>query len=115
MIYTITLLLIFIYFKIARVHKKEEKLNKLMFAQHIVFLISVLFTLAYSVINIEWYIIIPVVILFSILASFFVTAIQLGIFVDGKPKFGLQKLYKIMPVLTLIILLLSSSLLINII
>jgi hypothetical protein len=36
-----------------------------------------------------------------------VTAVQLGIFVDGKPVLGISKVYKFMPLLTLLIALIT--------
>jgi len=114
MLFSISLLFLLIYFKIARVHKKEEKLNPLMIMQHILFSLSTVATLAYGALNIEWYIILILSVLFSVIASFLVTAIQLGIFVDGKPIFGLQKLYKFLPLLSLVIILLSALLWIDI-
>ena len=37
----------------------------------------------------------------SIMASLIITAVQLGFFVDGKPIFGISKLYTLMPLLAL--------------
>lgn len=110
MIFYIALFFAFLYFKIARVHKKEELMRPIMLAQHIIVAIAVTAILYYGVIYIDWYVFIPFSFLFAIMASLIITTIQLGIFVDGKPMFGLSRLYNYLPLLSTFITLLSSSL-----
>jgi hypothetical protein len=40
----------------------------------------------------------------NIMASLMVTAVQLGIFIDGKPLLGLSQLYKAMPLLAVVVI-----------
>ncbi len=99
----IMLPLIFIYFKIARVHRKEEKLNLFWKIQHtLVFIVAVL-TFLYAINHMEWYMLVLVSLLSFIIAGILITAVQLGIFVDGKPLFGMHKVYKNTIYLTLLL------------
>lgn len=100
--------LFFLYFKIARVYKKEEKSNKWMLLQNIVVGMSALSLLLYGFVSIKWYLLLLTSFVFFIMAALVITAIQLGVFIDGKPQFGLSKVYKFLPALTLVIALLSA-------
>jgi len=100
--------LFFLYFKIARVYKKEEKSNKWMLLQNIVVSLSALSLLLYGFIFIKWYLLLLTSFVFFIMAALMITAIQLGVFIDGKPQLGLSKIYKFLPALTLVIALLSA-------
>ena len=90
----LTIQFIFLYFKIARVHNKEEKLNFLWKAQHSIVLIVALLTFIYAINHMSWYALILVSLFSLIISSMLITAIQLGIFVEGKPLFGMQIVYK---------------------
>ena len=105
MLFYPTLFLFFIYFKIARVHKKEEKMQKKVLFQHLVVFGSSLLLYAYGLSSFEWYYVAGSSLLFFIMAALLVTAVQLGIFVDGKPKFGISKVYKFLPLFTSLIFL----------
>ena len=99
----ITIQFIFLYFKIARVHRKEEKLNLFWKIQHtLVFIVAVL-TFVYAINHMEWYVLVLVSLLSFIIAGILITAVQLGIFVDGKPLFGMHKVYKNTIYLTLLL------------
>ena len=110
MTFFIGLFLAFLYFKIARVHKKEEKLQLLVGVQHALVALSTLALLAFGFMNFAWYLVVASALLFFIVAAFMITAIQIGIFIDGKPAFGLSHVYKVTPVIALGILFISSSL-----
>ncbi|HFQ62633.1 MAG TPA: hypothetical protein ENK39_10100 [Epsilonproteobacteria bacterium] len=86
--------LIFIYFKIARVHKKEEKLNLFWKMQHILVFIVALLTFAYAINHMGLYMLVLVSLFSFIIAGMLITAVQLGIFVDGKPLLGMHIVYK---------------------
>jgi len=88
------LLLAFLYFKIARVYKKEELANISMLIQNIIVLAAVIALFGYGFLHKTWYIVIIVSYIFFILASLMVSAVQLGIFIDGKPFIKLSHLYK---------------------
>jgi hypothetical protein len=110
MIFYPTLLLFFFYVKIARVHKKEEKPNTIVLLQHLLVLLSGFSLYFYGFTQLNWYSVVLSSIAFFIIAALIVTAIQLGIFIDGKPQFGISKLYKFFPALTFSIIALSAIL-----
>lgn len=103
----ITILLIFLYFKIARVHKKEEKLTLFWKIQHIVVFIVAIFTYIYAFKHMELYLLVLLSFLSFIVSAMIITAIQLGIFIDGKPLFGMKKVYDSTIYLTAILCCLS--------
>ena len=96
MIFYTSLFLAFLYFKIARVYKKEEKANTNFLIQNILLAIAIGALLAYGFTHEKWYIVILVSYLFFILSSLLVSAVQLGIFIDGKPFVKISHLYKMM-------------------
>jgi len=100
--------LFFLYFKIARVYKKEEKSSRLMLLQNIVVTLSGVSLVLYGFLFIKWYLLLITSFVFFIMAALMITAIQLGVFIDGKPQFGLSKVYKFLPVVTFVIALLSA-------
>jgi len=99
--------LIFVYFKIARVHKKEEKMNPLMMMQHLVVLAAAIMSFFYGFTHFMWYFVLLLSFIYFIVAALLITTVQLGVFIDGKPQFGISQVYKYLPLLTLIIVLLS--------
>jgi signal transduction histidine kinase len=94
MVFYFSLFLSFLYFKIARVYYKEEKTNFYMWLQHSLVAVSVLALLVYGFVNLSWYIVLIVAFLFFIFAALVVSAIQVGVFIDGKPFVKLSHLYK---------------------
>jgi hypothetical protein len=103
MLFYLTLFLIFLYFKIARVHKKEERLTNLVVAQYMVVAVSSLLLYNYGFSHYSLWIVLLVSFIFFIVAALMVTAVQVGIFVEGKPLFGVGLLFKLMPFLAAII------------
>lgn len=101
-------LLFFIYLKIARVHKKEEKLTALIILQHVLVALSAIGVYVYGFTNLSWYIVLLTSFVFYVMAALLVTVVQLGIFIDGKPQFGISAIYKYLPVVTLSIIALSA-------
>jgi len=99
MLFYFTLFLIFLYFKLARVHKKEERLNSLIIAQHLVIAVSTLLLYRYGFAHLSLWAILLFSFLFFIVAALMVTSVQVGIFVEGKPLFGVGLLFKLMPFL----------------
>ena len=93
MIY-LSILLIFIYFKIARVHYKEEELTPLWIVQHVVVLMVSVLIFVYAFEHMSWYVLAGVSFVSFIAAAMLVTAVQLGIFIDGKPLFGMKVVYQ---------------------
>ena len=110
MLFYFTLFLSFVYFKIARVHNKEEKSNAFVLLQHLLATFAIVALLSYGFLHISWYMLIGMMLLFFIMAALIITTIQLGIFIDGKPILGLSQLYKYLPLLTTTIILLSTTL-----
>jgi len=96
MLYYIMLFLAFFYFKIARVYKKEEQSNFNMNLQNILVFIAIVALLVYGFTHKTWYIVLVASYLFLILASLMVSAVQVGVFIEGKPFVKLSHLYKFM-------------------
>jgi len=93
----LALFLTFLYFKIARVHKKEEKLTTLHIVTHAVVAISAFAQLAYGFNNYGWIYVFIISFIFFIASALIVTAVQVGIFVEGKPFIKISTLHKSMP------------------
>ena len=110
MIYFTTLFILFLYFKMARVHKKEEQMTPFMLLQHIIVFGIAVVLYMYGFSSYEWYYIIGSSLFFFITAALMITAIQLGIFIDGKPLFGISMAYKLFPLLTIILSLVTLKL-----
>ena len=94
MLYYTMLFFAFLYFKIARVYKKEEKTNTNFWIQNLLVAFAVGALLAYGFIYKSWYVVLLVSYIFFILASLIVSAVQLGVFIDGKPFVKISHLYK---------------------
>ena len=103
MLFYFTLFLVFLYFKIARVHKKEERLSNVVVLQHSVVALSTFFIYSYGFNHSNLFSIAGFSFLFFIIAALMVATVQLGIFIDGKPIFGISLLFKLMPLLTFVI------------
>lgn len=110
MLFYCALFFSFLYFKIARVHKKEERLSPLFLVQHLVMAVSIVSLLSYGYMYENLYVFIPMLFVFATVASMLITAVQVGIFVDGKPVLGLRQIYRYLPLLSLFTLLLIVSL-----
>jgi len=110
MVFYCALFLSFLYFKIARVHKKEERLSSVFLAQHLLMAVAIVSLLAYGFMYENLYVFVPMLFVFASMASMMITAVQVGIFVDGKPLFGLTHIYRYLFVLSIFIFLLISSL-----
>ena len=103
MIFYLSLFFSFLYFKIARVYKKEEKTNSNFWIQNIIVAVAIIALLVYGFMNETWYVLLIVAYLFFIAASLMVSAVQLGIFIDGKPFVKISHLYKTLALLGMLI------------
>jgi hypothetical protein len=113
MLFYITLFLIFLYFKIARVHKKEERLTVSTILLHLVVLLS---TVSIYIFGFQYHDLVAVLLfsfLFFIIVALMIVTIQLGIFIDGKPLLGINMVYKFMPILAGIIAISTATLIYN--
>ena len=108
MLFYFTLFLLFVYFKIARIHTKEERTTLFINMQHFMVGLSAISLFTYGFIYESWYLVLLVSFLFFIIAALLITAIQLGVFIDGKPQFGISKVYGFLPLLTFSIMALSA-------
>jgi cation transport ATPase len=109
MLFYITLFLIFLYFKIARVHKKEERVTLPIILLHVLVLLSTIGIYIYGFQESNIITVLVVSFLYFIVAALIITTIQLGIFIDGKPLLGINRVYKFMPILTGLIVLLTVT------
>ncbi len=98
-----TIQLLFIYFKIARVHKKEEECTSFWKVQHSIVALVALLSFIYAFSHWAWYVVLLVSFLSFVIAGMLIAAVQLGIFVDGKPLFGMKAVYKNSIYLTLVL------------
>ena len=103
MLYYTMLFLAFLYFKIARVYKKEEQSNLNMNIQNGIVFAAIVALLVYGFTHKTWYVVLVVSYLFLILSSLIVSAIQLGVFIDGKPFIKISHLYKSLALIGMLI------------
>ena len=111
MLFYLTLFLIFFYFKLGRVHKKEEQLTSLVVLQHAVVAVSTLLLYRYGFEHYSLWAILLFSFIFFIVVALMVASVQIGIFIEGKPLFGISLLFKIMPFLSALIVVLTGILL----
>ncbi len=78
--------------------------------QHLLVFGSAVVLYMYGLSTYAWYFVVVSSFLFFIIAALIVTAVQLGIFIDGKPQFGISKVYKFFPLLSISIMLLVMKL-----
>ena len=104
MLFYLSLFLLFLFFKIARVHKKEEKFTTITLLQHIAVALSASIIYIYGFTHFSPLALLIFSFLFFIISALIITTIQLGIFIDGKPLLGINKVFKFMPLLTITIL-----------
>ena len=109
MLETIAIFLVFLYFKIARVHKKEEFLSQKVIAMHIIAGVGAFLIFAYAFSHNSSFLVLIESFLSFIVAALVVTAVQVGIFVDGKPLVKMSHFYKAMPFLAGLIALLGIA------
>jgi len=94
MIFYLALFLAFLYFKIARVYKKEEKPNANFWVLNALVAVAVTALIVYGFMHESWYIVLIVSYLFFVAAALLVSAVQLGVFIDGKPFVKISHLFK---------------------
>jgi hypothetical protein len=100
----ITLFLGFVYLKIFRVRVGQEKIGVVIAAEGFLTIVAFLGLLIFGFMTLTWYIVLISSLLFFIAAALMVVAVQLGIFVDGKPVLVLSTIYKITPLLALVVI-----------
>lgn len=103
----IALLLVFLYFKIARVHNKQESKSKYIYIQHAIVAVSTLFVYQYAFTHFAWYSVLIISLISFIVAGLAITAILVGIFIDGKPLFGISTIFKYIYILTALIVVIT--------
>jgi len=103
-VYFVMLYLLFFYFKLARVNKKEEVLTPLVGICHVGAFIAAVLLYRYGFTHYSATVVGVASLLFFIMAALNVTAVQLGIFKDGKPLLGITRLYQFMPVISGVLL-----------
>jgi len=103
--YFVMLYLLFFYFKLARVNKKEERMTPVVGASHVAVLVAAVLLYRYGFTHYSATVMGVTSLLFFILAALNITAVQLGIFKDGKPMLGITRLYGLIPVIAGVLLL----------
>ena len=107
----IVIFLIFLYFKIARVYNKQESKSNKIFIQHAIVALSAFLVFSYAFSHFAWYTILIISLISFIVAGLAITAVQIGIFIDGKPLFGLSFIFKYIYILTALIAICTAILL----
>lgn len=105
MLFYPTLFLSLLYFKIFRVRRKQEKTLPLTKAEALLTNSVILGLTLFGFMTESWYSMLIALVLMNIMASLMITAVQLGIFIDGKPILGISKLYTFTPLLALSVIL----------
>jgi len=103
MVFYVTLFLAFLYFKIARVYKKEEKSNANFWVLNSIVALAIAALIVYGFLNETWYIFLIVSYIFFIAASLIVSAVQLGVFIDGKPFVKISHLFQSLAIIGMFI------------
>ncbi len=102
--YFVMLYGLFFYFKLARVNKKEERLTSKAVISHVAVVVAAVLLYRYGFSHYSSMVMGVSSVLFFILAALNVTAVQLGIFKDGKALLGITRLYGLMPVIAAVLL-----------
>jgi hypothetical protein len=102
------LFLAFLYFKIIRVYQKEERVSSADKVQYTVTYAAIASLFTYGFMNEPIYLFVLLSLLFFIIASLIITAVQLGIFVNGRPLLGLTRIYRYLPALSWFLVVLVS-------
>jgi len=106
----IVLLLIFLYFKIARVYNKQESKSNVIYIQHGIVALCAFLVFAYAFNHFAWYSVLIMSWVSFMVAGLAITAVQIGIFVDGKPLLGVSFIFKYIYILTALIVFSSATL-----
>jgi hypothetical protein len=99
MLFFTTLFIIFFYFKLARVHKKGEIVDNKTYIMHTIVALCAVAIYGYGVNHYSYLSVAMFSFIFFIVAALMITAVQVGVFVEGKPFIGISKLYKFMPII----------------
>lgn len=99
MMFYLTMFLGFVYIKIFRVRLELEKVSGLVMFEAVASIAAMLSLVIFGFVTLNWYVIILSAFLFFISAALMVAAVQLGMFVDGKPVLVMSQIYKFTPLL----------------
>ncbi len=113
MIFYLDLFLAFLYFKIARVEYKEEKHTTKKFIRNAFAAIAIAVLLLYGFSHYVWYEVVGFGYLFFIFAALIVSAVQVGVFIDGKPFVKLSHLHKSLSIIVAVLLFSEVYLFVN--
>jgi hypothetical protein len=102
LLYTITLFIGLLYFKIFRVRRQQEKLTLLQKIEGLFSIVALFTLIVFGFMTLTWYEVLIAIVLSAVMVSLIITTVQLGIFIDGKPLFKLSALYRFMPMLALL-------------
>ncbi len=103
MVFYSALFLAFLYFKIARVYNKEEKSNVNVWILNSIVAFAIGVLIVYGFMHETWYIFLIVSYIFFIVAALIVSAVQLGVFIDGKPFIKISHLFQSLAIIGMFI------------
>ncbi len=101
----ITLFLGFLYLKIFRVRIGQEKIGAKIVSEGLLSTLALVSLLIFGFMTLPWYFVLGASLAFFIAAALMVVAVQLGIFVDGKPVLVMSTIYKITPFIAITVVL----------
>lgn len=104
MLFYPTLFLGLLYFKVFRVRRQQEQGALTTTLEAVLANTAIVALIGFGFMAEAWYSVLLAAVLFNIMASLMITAVQLGIFVDGKPLFGLSRAYTLMPWLAFLVI-----------
>ena len=109
MLFYLTLFFGFVYFKIFRVRREMEVPTTFENLESLFALSAFIAVVIFGFITMSWYLVLIWAFVFFLMAAVMVSAVQLGMFVDGKPILVISQVYKLMLPLALTIIVLSGS------
>jgi len=109
MLFYFTLFLAFVYFKIFRVRRELEVPTTFENIESLVTLATIAGLVVFGFMHFTWYILLIAGFVFFLMAAVMVSAVQLGMFVDGKPILVISQVFKLMLPLALVILALTAA------
>jgi len=107
-LFYVTLFLVFFYLKVYRVRASVESATAFRQLETFVTLGAGLALLVFGFLTLSWYLVLVPALLFFLISALMIVAIQLGIFVDGKPIIGMDFIFKLMLPLSVIIVILTA-------
>jgi len=109
MMFYLTMFLGFFYLKVFRVRRLHEGPSIPTYTAGFFAISSLLVLIVFGLINMTWYIVLIFAFAFFIISALMISAVQLGMFKDGKPILVMAQIYNLMLPLSIIIVALTAT------